>query len=1716
MSQTMPTAFLPSSMEEKLTQISRRQAVISVLRAVAIGASVLFASMVVAMLIDWQLTLFSTGVRTALTITSLVLSVGAVMITGLPSLAAALKRVQAAMNADAEISQLEERWQTVVTVASSGRQPTSSTAKAMLQQVTSEAVAIGRVVQPSRVADPASLNTAVKGLAVCALSLAGFLAIDWRQTSILLRRFCAPTANISATSLDCPTGDISIARGEFVDLTAEMQGLHRKSAILTIGRPDSKPETVELAVDKMNPDRFVHRMQVDETFQYRVRAGDGQTAWYTVTVVDYPTLAEVRFTVIAPAYLNRPNVEKAIIPGRLKVMQGSLLQLQMRPKEPLQRLELTITPEVESQEKSPAKAQVFTLTADANGWYQFNTQLLENLSLTPQLWNSHGLTNEDRSVCRIQVIADNAPVARVLTPTDEMSVASDDVVEIKFEAHDDHGITKAELIVYDESLAEDGQPAPVLKVVPIPLGDQELAKHVVATTQLDLKQLNLKPGTQVSYAVRVTDNRTVTDERTTTSPRQTQSSEPNSSNHDSDGKTPDSRAVADSRSKEGTNQHSDESSKSSLNKAAEPMGDETADESAKNAGTTVDSDKAPGENVASSQTVPTNETPGDSKKGNTDSGDKAGRDEAKTSRTQPGKESALEGSNDVGNPSDLGDETTETKNSESGKTPLSDQKKGSTPTKEPKKDSSDIAADDSVRGAETPNDQPEKESLNSKTTKSAKDSAKTSKQPTTGGDDGTQTKTKSTDVDDAQSPDRANAPTAEAPQADSTDSKSRRAGTKSTDAKTGASNPEIAEPSAEGDSKTPPSEQDVYAADKRDPETRQSDPKTSNQNASDNKRNDDPSKVNDDETGNATKKSAEPDNSNVGQGKKSQKSNESEDGPPPPRMMTMAPQQSESGQNSETNRRRLKIIERLSALAEARESRKAETSNVRQQVVEIDAMLAEVETGLTRIVNREIPDDDQSAQYKSLDTQLGKVEGKISALRKETRDEQFAFVGLQMLDIGRSHVTPARERVFVAIREPASASSGNTRGALQQIVRARELLAALLKRYDRVVRDQQLAESLKDGVKMYEVYVEKMQQLMREARQNQNPLDRKMAVIEVGQDYLDRYAEVLTMRREMMAEFGRILGDDPRLLARYLDLVKRRRSSLREQLSELSKRQMETFTELSGWVAADAAQRDDLWSMAVELRMQASTQLAKDAAELAERIEKQFPLVLEATLPTPAKVIGLGRQIAEVSRGISLEAKRQIRQPDAEIDLRPKAEQLTQLFVELDAKLEQLNFENSKETEVTNYVTGRLLESRTVADQADLWRQTAEHVHGKRYHGLTEVDQHRIAVATELLRVDMLGIETELSAQFQQLAEKSIPEPIVGQIHELHQMMEEITFEQTGAEFAMSGNQLPSAEKLLKQASDNFARAEELFDRMRRAIVDALDELKVPNPAVADLEDPKLDEFLTQLEREPNIDAQLGIPERPRNLRVIADSMMWQQEGSNQLGAMEDEARTRMKEEKRDRKKENGPADSEKPVKEPDENQPTEEEREEQEQLRKTTDDLAKALLALRERAKDPSADPEELKKLEQAAREVQEKLEQMQQAMDPDKLWKPMKADLEKTLAMLKERTDDPSKPAVDAQRIEQLTKDLQRILDQMRKEPNAENRWKMVAEFERKKEVLKAVARGERIPDEQWNKLLSKLDDGLWQVGGRSLPEEYRKAIEQYQEQIRKLTNSGTEDDR
>ena len=58
---------------------------------------------------------------------------------------------------------------------------------------------------------------------------------------------------------------------------------------------------------------------------------------------------------------------------------------------------------------------------------------------------------------------------------------------------------------------------------------------------------------------------------------------------------------------------------------------------------------------------------------------------------------------------------------------------------------------------------------------------------------------------------------------------------------------------------------------------------------------------------------------------------------------------------------------------------------------------------------------------------------------------------------------------------------------------------------------EELAKKIDEAIKMYNVYVEGSQQLLREAQQNFDPLklQRQMAVVEVDQAYLDRLAEVV-------------------------------------------------------------------------------------------------------------------------------------------------------------------------------------------------------------------------------------------------------------------------------------------------------------------------------------------------------------------------------------------------------------------------------------------------------------------------------------------------------------------------------------------------------------------------------------------------------------------------------
>jgi len=120
------------------------------------------------------------------------------------------------------------------------------------------------------------------------------------------------------------------------------------------------------------------------------------------------------------------------------------------------------------------------------------------------------------------------------------------------------------------------------------------------------------------------------------------------------------------------------------------------------------------------------------------------------------------------------------------------------------------------------------------------------------------------------------------------------------------------------------------------------------------------------------------------------------------------------------------------------------------------------------------------------------------------------------------------------------------------------------------------------------------------------------------------------------------------------------------------------------------------------------------------------------------------------------------------------------------------------------------------------------------------------------------------------------------------------------------------------------------------------------------------------------------------------------------------------------------------------------------------------------------------------------------------------LEQNIAQALAAILERIQDPAMSPAEKRKLEQMAGNLQQVLDKMKDNPLPPDQWNQIAESDQMKAILKSLARGDGIPDEQWNKLFSTLGDGLWQVGGRTLPEDYRKAIEQYQERIRKLMNT------
>ncbi len=1457
MKESTVNSAVPAVILRKLQLVRKRKLAVQVASALVAAAAVLLAAMGIAMLIDWLATLYDSRWRVVLTASATaaaaLTSIGWILVAWRRALR--LERVAAEI--DQQVPRLEERWTTMTRLGEDAAKP-EVIHPAMLRRLSKESVSWEPHVEPENVVSFSVLVRAMVGLTAITAVLALAVVLNPREMTVLARRFWAPNSSISATTIVDVPGNLVIARGEALALTANIGGQPVETATLFL-QPQEKPtETISLVAERSAPIGFKHRIRsVEEPFAYRFRAGDGQTEWYDIEVADRPEIDAIKLTITPPAYTRQTPKTFDKLPERVSAMRNSRIDFAVRTKSPVQTAELKMD-----------NGKHVSVPLNPDGWYRWSEPLTDSFSLTPVLTEPHGLSNRRQPKCLFIVYDDQPPVVKVLSPNDQMAIRPDDDLQITFSATDDVGIGSAELVVYREN---GGPEATQLAVMPIDLGNQQGSRNVQKTVDLDLKKFATRDGSELSYEIRVREDRG-------TEPTRIASRQPTG---DKSPKQPQRTATA-----------AGSPSKSSL--AAANSANQAPSSAAPNSPSTTGSPTSAKSDQANAQASPQATSAKPSTNAMASNDDARAKSATSVAQPQSAENDQAAPLSNAASPSSQ-DANNKLATASQPPTPNDQQNKRSGETDATRTapgGQQAMSASEKPSGAQSASTPQSSRSPNSNSNV-AKNSPAANQQPPKS----QSTADRAAQMSKSETPPNPTSPAkhpAEPPVA-----RTATSGRQSLMANRDA-NMLQQPPSMQPDHSSPNS----YTSDaKSGSNTKQEQPGSTSQTA----KNESKSEKS------ATASGQQSPNANQTATNKSPHSRSSPSTPPPGDNMNR--RSLDVPQTASSQRMRLKVDQWAGSFA-GQQRAKLEMS-IAPQLAALDEKLAKAQRTARGVLDGLEADPNWLAPYDRdiADAQQLVMDGKavIDKLFDESKDTPYAFVGLQVADLGVAHLDPARNSFWNAIQSKGDDRTGSVRDGWQHLGRARQLLADLRGQFERSRREFQLAEAIERAKKMYRVYVENTHALLDVHDDDPNRYQRKMAEFSLDDEYLKRLKEVLKMRTDLEKELARILAEDPRLLRRYMDLIRARSHNLREQLADQSANQERLNREVRAWSAVAEADRPQMAQLLLLEQVQDAAKIATAAGELQDRYQSWLPLDHESKDASLAVVSKKIQQVATDAGELNSRAAKYIasaQQPPAtpatpapagaaanvpnafpapQSASQPtpapgqaldqmigQGESLYGQLTQLEVALRQLA-SRKDQPEVALFAANRLVETRQLIADTSAWvRQVRAHKAGS-YTGAAEVTQYRLAMKTDELAGKLSDLEQTLSAMLQR-TDGQLPEPIAAKSRELLATLDkEASPSQLAAVYALHGNQLPHAIERQQTAQAALTKSEKLYDELMRLAITEMDKLPVQDPIASLLDDPTLDELLAQLENEPSMLELLGIHARPTNLQIIGD---WIRPGS--------------------------------------------------------------------------------------------------------------------------------------------------------------------------------------------------------------------------------------------
>ena len=1353
---------VPKPILRKLAQIRCRKWRISCAIAAVVGLMLLLAMMACAMTIDWFTTLYDSWVRIVLT--SVTLAITVLSIIGWLGFAwrRLLRIDQLAREVDLNAPELEERWTTLVRLGRDAQNP-QIVDGAMLQRIAGESAKSEPQVDPNRIVTATILRGPLIALACLILVLLLAACLDPRQSLVLFERFWRPTATISATQFNKLPGDLVVGRGESLDLAASTTGKPVQQAALFLRPSNKATECIPLDPSEGETPTFSHRLRsVDAPFEYRFRAGDGQSEWFQVDVADRPDIKSLRLTITAPKYAKRDPFTCDALPTELTALSGSELDLKIQPNGEVQSVLLRF-----------ADGEVALGERAADGFYHWKTTLEKSFSFSPILTEARGLTNRLPPACSITVVPDQPPIVKITSPDDSIAVSPSDTIHIAFSATDDIGIGEAELVIYDES--QPGSPS-LLEKLPISLGDQYGARFVQQAVDLNLAKFNVTDGTALSYEVVVRETRSASDS----------------------------------------------------SRSASPSGKEQALQAT----------------ASTSQSSTTADT-------------KANRQPALAPLLPSPDRLSIASSDRVIPPASTLDTTERITAGTQTNPPQSRSQTNAMPTALAGPSALALSSSQTAR----------------ETTQSATATvlpADTTKQP-------------------ASSPNVAGL-AQQLPFAGKTTEKALSLPKLEIPLpRTAASSPPPASvgntPSKLNDTDTPP----VATSKPAEPVSRRettSERKTLTTASSPTKSpNSATSAQSNEQQPNAALQSASATQSPP-------KSDfQSSAGSTPISSDNMQRRTLDVAQESSSNRMQLKVDKWAGSFAGQQRAKLEIAIDPALRALDFQLQSAQEKTS-------SVIDDPNSAaawnethshQVTSAERFTTEAQKVIQRLQVETQDTPYAFIGLQVTDIGQAHVEPARRDLWSTLQADGNDRITFLRDTLQHLSRARDLVAELRGQFERTRRDFGLANVVEKAKKAYLVYVENSHALLEIQDTDPARYNRKLAEFDLNEEYLDRLREVLAQRTELEAELARVLAEDPRLLRRFMDLLRHRSLNLREELAGLVADQKTLNQEILAWTAVDEKNRPSFAAVLMLQQVSRSDAIARSVGEIQSRYQAWLPLnvagtengVVETSQAVDAATTAATELRTLAQQYVSLmQTQQQIStEPNAPTiaESAPTVDQLITAGEQLYDQLAKLQFTfkelagRNSQPDVATFAANRYVETTRIVTSTSAWVRQMRAYKAGNYAGAAEIDQYRLATRTDDLAAKLGNIEQMLASSMERF-DGQLPEALAAKARQfLEDLDKQATPNQLAAVYAIHRNELQQATERQKSAGDALTAAETHYDELMKLTIAEMDKIPVDDPINSVQNDPTLDELLSALEQEFPIAELLGIPNRSSNLKIIKD-----------------------------------------------------------------------------------------------------------------------------------------------------------------------------------------------------------------------------------------------------